>query len=102
MGLYTKRRDLFGTKTSSDTMSEVYWVGDAETISLWMDGATQHVQGSNDEGRASAIGAASWSTLTTIIPTLAMLDVAPGFRWLRVYRSGSTGTAILQIKEMGW
>ena len=98
MGMYTVRRDLFATK-GSDVTSEVYWVGDARSISLQLDASVQTVRGSNDDGRSAAI--ANWSTLTVITdPDWAMLDIEPGFRWLQVQRSGSTGTALLQLQQL--
>ena len=100
MGFYSTRRNLFESKAAANTLSEIAWVGDAREISLQLDGATQHIIGSNAEGRSSAIGATSWSTLTTMVPSNAMLNIEPGFRWLRVYRSGSTGTAILQMQQL--
>lgn len=100
MGLYNARRDLFTSKTASEITSETYWVGDARHISLFLDGSTQTVQGSQDEGRATAIGEATWSTLTRFVASTALLDIEPGFRWLRVQRSGSSGTAILNLQSL--
>jgi len=96
---FTARRDLYSGK-GSDVTSQVYWVGDAKSISLFLDGGSvQTVDGSNDDGRTSAIAERSWSTLTTLTPDATMLDIEPGFRWIRVLRSGSTGTAILELQQ---
>ena len=93
MGLYTQRRDLYSSKTTSEITSETYWIGDADTVSLFVRGSpsTTSLQLSNAEGRAAAIGETEWSTVTTILGTGAdMLDVEGGSRWLRCLRSETT------------
>lgn len=102
MGLYTLRRDLFTSKTSSEITSETMWVGDARQISLMLDGSTQTVLGCNQEGRTASLSdnTLNWSTLTRLVANRTLMDIEPGFRWLRVQRSGSSGTAILNLQNM--
>jgi len=100
MAHYAIRRDLYEAK-GSDVTSEVYWVGDARSISMWLDASVITVQGTNQEGRDSAIDEDNWSLLTTLTdPDKEMLDIEPGFRWLRTLRSGSTGTAVLSLQQI--
>jgi len=101
MGSYTVRKNLFENAGSGLT-SAVYWVGDARSISLRLDGSTQTVLGTNQEGRDAALSmdTLNWSTLTRMVALATLMDIAPGFRWLCVQRSGSTGTAVLELQQM--
>jgi hypothetical protein len=102
MGFYVARRDLYASKTASDVTSETYWIGDARSISLWLEGSatTSEVQVSNDDGRIAVIAENTWSTLSTVIGTGSdMLDIEPGPRWLRVLRSG-TSSAVLNLQQL--
>lgn len=97
MGLYTVRRDLYNSKTASEITSETVWVGDFNEMTLYIEGSasTTTVQGSNADGRDSAIPAASWSLLTRVItPGPDMLNIEPGFRWLRALRSETTAVVL--------
>ena len=100
----TVRRDLFAAKASSATQSEIYWVGDAISISLFLRGSpsTTTVQGSNADGRTSAIAEASWSDLTVVTsPEPDMLDIEPGFGWLRCIRSETTEATLRLVNSTG-
>lgn len=91
------RRDLYASKAASAITSEVFWVGDAEAISVFARGSpsTTTIQGSNAEGRTSAIGETSWSVLSTILsPSPDMIDIESGFRWFRALRSETTELVI--------
>ena len=93
---FSARRDLYGSKAASDITSETYYVGDADAISLFVRGSpsTTTLQGSNEDGRNVDIkntGAADWSTLSTVInPSPDMIDIEPGFAYLRATRSETT------------
>lgn len=101
MGSYTVRRNIFQDQGSGLT-SEIYWVGDSRHISLVLDGSTQTVLGCNQEGRSAALSmnTLNWSTLTRMVADRTLMDIAPGFRWLCVQRSGSSGTAILELQQL--
>ena len=95
----TFRSDLFAD-VSSDITSTTYFVGDAEemTIDLDVDSATNVViQGSNAQGFREAFVEDDWSTLTTVASVAAntILNIEPGFRWLRLLRE-TASTASLQ------
>ena len=102
MGIYA-RRDLYESISSSlatsGMTSEVYNVEVFETLTLQMVGSigTILVQGSNDNGRTSAI--ANWSTLTTDRgPGIIYLE--PGFAWIRSIRSDSSNPSSVMLG--GW
>ncbi len=101
MGSYTVRRDIF-TDQGSGLTSEVYWVGDARSVSLMLDGSTQTVLGTNQEGRSAALSmnTLNWSTLTRMVADKTLMDIEPGFRWLCVQRSGSSGSATLELQQL--
>ena len=88
---YTAQRDLYASKTASDVTSEVFWVGDARELTLQILGSpsTTTVQGSNGDGRVAALSEDSWSDISAVIGA-NMVDVEPGFRWLRCLRSETT------------
>jgi hypothetical protein len=100
MGFYTVRKDLFDNAGSGLT-SATYWVGDAQRISLMCDGSVQTVLGCNQEGRTASLSmnTLNWSTLTRMVASRALMDIQPGYRWLCVQRSGSSGTAILELQQ---
>ena len=101
MGSYTVRKNLFENAGSGLT-SAVYWVGDARRMSLMCDGSVQTVIATNQEGRDAALSmdTLNWSTLTRMVAQRALMDIEPGFRWLCVQRSGSSGTAILELQQL--
>lgn len=92
---FSSARSLYLSKAVSDVTSEVYWVGDAEEITLQLPSTSATtVQASNDDGRSAAI--TNWSNLTTATAA-GMLNIEPGFRWLRLL---STKTdAILNLQQ---
>lgn len=93
MGLYTQNRDLYSSKTVSEITSEVYFIGDADKVSLEVRGSpsTTSIQASNSGGLFEAIPENAWSTMTTVIGTgVDMLDIESGPRWLRTLRSETT------------
>lgn len=101
MGFYSVLRDLYSSKTASEITSEVYWIGDAETFSLFLRGSpsTTTVQGSLADGRAAAIAEASWSNLTTVLsPSPDLVDVTPFSGWMRLLRSETT-EATLRLRN---
>lgn len=100
MGFYATRKNLFENAGSGLT-SAVFWVGDAQHLSLMCDGSVQTVLGCNQEGRDAALSmdTLNWSTLTRMIAQRALMNIEPGFRWLCVQRSGSSGTAILELQQ---
>lgn len=90
------RSDLFAGV--SGITSSVYFVGDAAelTVELDIDSATTCViQGSSATGFRTAIDEDDWSTLTTITAISAndMLNVEPGFRWLRGLRETASSAS---------
>jgi hypothetical protein len=100
MGWYRQYRDLY-EDLGSDVTSQVFFVGDAERITLSLNNSdsTFTVQMNNGEGHRSALVANEWSDVTTLKgggPLL--LDVTPGPGWLRVQRSLSTTTVTLNTQ----
>ena len=92
MGIYA-RRDLYESISSSlatsGMTSESYNVEGMETFTLQLVGSlgTLLVQGSNDNGRTSAI--ANWSTITANQgPGISY--ITGGFAWVRSIRSDSS------------
>lgn len=95
----TFRNDLFGGVGSAIT-SSIYLVADAAELTLDLDvdsATTVVVQQSNAQGFRTAFADDDWSTLTTMVNVTAnqVLDIEPGFRWLRVLRE-TASTASLQ------
>lgn len=85
-------RNLYEDAPSALT-SEVYFVGDAEEMTISFaasSAASAHIQASNDRGFREAI--TSWSTLTSLaIPTTGdLLNIEPGFRFIRISRNSNT------------
>lgn len=104
------RRDLFGA-VGSDRTSEIYLVADAVEMTLDLDvdsATTVTIQGSNAEGFRTAFVEDDWSTLTTVASIAAndILNIEPGFRWLRVLRetesSASLAKATLHGRNAVW
>lgn len=95
-------RDLFAAAASAATNSEVYNVQGMDNITLQLLGSpsTTTIIGSNDSGYASAIAAASWSTLTTVIG-VGIVAIDPGFNWIRCVRSETTN-AIIAGWQRSW
>jgi hypothetical protein len=96
MGWFVKR-DLYTSKSASEVTSEVYNVEgfhDGFTLQIIGSPSTTTLQGSNDDGRTAAI--ANWSTLTTVL-SAGLINITPGFGWLRLQRS-ETSNAIIA----GW
>ena len=90
------RTDLFAGQ--STITSNVYFVGDAEELTVFLDidsATTPILQGSNAQGFASSIAEDEWSTLTTMTSVAAnqLLNIEPGFRWLRGIREGPASGA---------
>lgn len=101
----TFRKDLFAT-VSSDITSSVYFVGDAEEITLSTDinsATTLVFQGSNDTGFRSTLAETEWSTLTTIASVTAngMYNIEPGFRWFRCLRETASTASWLKATIAG-
>lgn len=95
------RRDLFGA-VGSDLTSETYLVADAEemTVQTWPTSATTlTIQGSNAQGFREAIAEGEWSTLTVMesISAGAILNIEPGFRWLRAIRESASSMSALYV-----
>lgn len=102
---YTVRRDLYSSKAASDITSETYSVKDANSISFFISGtgSITTIQGSNADGNTTDITntTADWSNLSTIIsPSPDMIDIEPGFAYVRCLRSLTT-SVILQLQNLG-
>jgi len=83
------RNDLFAS--SSAITSAVYFVGDAEELTAFFDidsATTCVLQGSNAQGFRETIAEDEWSTLTIMTGVSAnqLLNIEPGFRWIRGVR----------------
>lgn len=90
-------RDLFNSVGASAVTSEVYGIQgfhDGFTLQVVGSPSTTTVQGSNDYGYNAAI--TNWSTLTTLYGA-TVVNIEPGFNWLRMQRS-ETSNAIIA----GW
>lgn len=86
-------RDLFNTVASTGTISETYNVQGFHSLTMQIVGSpsTTTIQGSNDDGYTAAI--TNWSNLTAVIG-VGMVEIDPGFRWLRCIRSETTNAII--------
>ena len=89
------QRDLYNSKAASGITSECYNVSGAREITLFLRGSpsTTTIQGSNSSGYATDITntTADWSDLTVITsPGPDMLNIEPGFGWIRCLRSETT------------
>lgn len=84
--------------SGSARTSNVCFVGDAEELTVFLDidsDTTATIQGSNAQGFREAIAEDDWSTLTTMANITAndLVNVEPGFRWIRGIReSASAGS----------
>lgn len=90
------RSDLFDS--SSDITSSVYFVGDAEELTVFVDidsETTVVIQGSNAQGFRSTIAEDEWSTLTTVVSVAAndLYNIEPGFRWIRGVRETASNAS---------
>jgi len=99
----TVRRDLYTSKAASDITSEVYDVRDALSISFFISGtgSVTTIQGSNADGRTTDITntTADWSNLSTVVsPSPDMIDIEPGFAFVRCQRSLTT-SVVLQLQR---
>ena len=96
------RRDLYNSIAASGVTSEVYYCGDAFTVSLFLRGSpsTTTIQLSNADGKSSVIAEASWSNASTVVgPSPDMLDIQSGFRWIRCLRSETTEATIHLVQR---
>ncbi len=89
----TFREDLFDGV--SGLTSNIRLVADAAemTVAYDVDSVTSLViQGSNAQGFRTAFVEDDWSTLTTIAGASAngLVNIEPGFRWLRCIRESAT------------
>ena len=104
MGHYTTRRDLYTSKAASGITSEVFSVADARSISIFISGSpsTTTIQGSNANGVTTDITntTADWSNLSTVIsPGPDLIDIEPGFYFIRALRSETT-SVILETQNL--
>ena len=93
------RRDLYASKTASGITSETYQIWDAVEVTLFLRGSpsTTTVQGSNADGANVDITntTTDWSDLTSVIsPSPDMLNIEPGFGYIRLLRSETTETVL--------
>lgn len=101
----TFKSDLFGDVGSAIT-SSTYFVGDAAEITLALDidsATTVVVQGSNAQGFRTAFVEDDWSTLTTITAIAAndLLNIEPGFRWIRLLRETASTASLAAATVAG-
>jgi len=93
MGSYTAYRSLYTSAAASAITSEVYWAGDFQELTVFLRGSpsTTTVMASNADGFGSAIPETSWSVLSTVIsPSPDLINIEPGWRWIRCQRSETT------------
>lgn len=100
----TFRNDLFDGV--SGITSNVYLTADAAELTLALDidsETTVVVQQSNAQGFRTAFVEDDWSTLTTIASVGAntLLDIEPGFRWLRVLRETASAASLASATVAG-
>ena len=83
----------------SDVTSSTYFVGDSEELTLQAiigSASSLTIQGSNVTGFRVAIGEDDWSNLTeAAVAADDMLNIEPGFRWLRCTRTSGLTNAIV-------
>lgn len=97
------RSDLF---SGSGKTSNVYFVGDAEELTVFLDidsETTAVLHGSNAQGFRETIVEDAWSTLTTMTSISAneLVNVEPGFRWLRGIRETASAASWAQMVVAG-
>lgn len=87
------RTDLYAGVAGSGVTSNVFFVGDANELTLQLligSTSTTTVQGSNATGFSASINEDDWSDMTTVNSSSDdLLNIEPGFRWIRCQRSGS-------------
>ena len=95
------RNDLFAA-VGSDLTSSTYLTADGEEMTLQVivggSATSLHIHGSNGTGFRTALGEDDWSTLTSLaigVSSDQMLNIEPGFRWLRCLRTSGVSQAIL-------
>ena len=90
-----RRFDLY-EGLGSDVTSSTFFVGDATEITLQVligSTSTVTVQTSNATGFREAFTEDDWSNVTTWnIAADEMINIEPGFRWLRLQRNGSSAS----------
>lgn len=94
------RSDLF--EGHSDVTGGPYFVGDAEEMTVFLGIASETtvvLEGSNAIGFRTAIGEGEWSNLTTIVASSSseILNIEPGFRWIRGVRESTTSWGSLVV-----
>ena len=101
------RNDLYAGV--SGLTSNVYLTADAAEITLFydVDSATSLVvQTSNASGFRFAIEEDEWSTTTTIAGATAndLVNIEPGYRWLRCIRESATSlpSAVISGRNVVW
>lgn len=99
------RTDLYAGLGSAIT-SSVYYVPDAEELTAFLDvdsATTFIIQGSNADGVRSAIVEDEWSTLTTmaVISTNQLVNIEPGFRWIRGLRETASTASLASFVIAG-
>ena len=86
--------------------SNAYFVADAEELTVFLDidsATTCILQGSNADGLQSSIAEDEWSTLTTmaIVAANQLLNIEPGFRWLRGIRETASAASWASLVVAG-
>lgn len=99
------RSDLYGGQGSVIT-SIVYFVGDSEELTAFLDidsATTATLQGSNAQGFRESIAEDEWSTLTTMVGVASnqMLNIEPGFRWIRGLRETASSASWASLVVAG-
>jgi hypothetical protein len=104
--MYTRNKVLLG-RASTATTSAAYYVGDFArmTVSRMTSTASATsivIQGTNWDGFASAIPEGGWSNIT-VISTVGIFTVDPGFAYMRSIRSniGASATSNETITLFG-
>ena len=96
------RKELYEDIAASGVTSNIYFAGDAWTVSLFLRGSpsTTTIQLSNATGFRSEIDENAWSNATTVIsPEPDMLDIQAGFRWIRCLRSETTEVTLNLVQR---
>jgi hypothetical protein len=103
----TFRNDLFAGV--SGLTSNLYLTADAAELTLQVGVASATslaIQASNVTGFRETIAETDWSTLTTVSGIAAndLLNIEPGFRWLRLVRESATSlpSATLAGRNVVW
>jgi hypothetical protein len=97
------RSDLF---PASARTSNLYFVGDAEELTVFLDidsETTSRIDGSNAQGFRTAFVEDDWSVLTTMVSLAAneLVNVEPGFRWIRGIRETASNASWAQMTVAG-